>query len=724
MKISKIISKTLLISQVVLLINPIISIANQNNVDLERYENLVGNQIVVNNNRDVGFKDISIEGNTQINLLDISSLPLKVDIENMQGEQVILDENSNGRGTPKTKGYLKANTDYTAFVELSIDNNLGNLEDAMVYPQMKIWYMDGTIGYQNSEKVFYEGGIYTIKIKLNSSKDIEKVHLNVIGKNLNNLSVYMHKAILLEGDYEEGDFIWMKDVQSVGEKSNNSHNIEIKSENKAFNLLNRNIKFHPNATNISINEGVIEYDATVNYTSITYDSFYFEEGKRYTIAIKGDNSRVLFVNNGRLRSTPITSNDIKYTTFTAKKGDYTHYIENGERGACRVRVENVWIYEGEYDERKHTTDYDYNSINIPLKEPLRGLSNGAKDKIIKKNGDWYVERNLAQITFDGSSDEEWFIAGISKYMQLHIPNAKPDAKAISDRLPYNAIGAYVDYNPIGMYFVGSSYGIRIKPFLKDDMTLEEGVEWLRNNPLTVIYELGTPVYEKIDKSLDLYLYENLSYVSNNSEILATMKLTVDRVVNRVEEAIAIAESNPTIENISRVRMWVNQMPESLLKDTFQEELEMLKNSVDLNFERKSVTVNIDLYIKSENMLLMSLDTNSITFEDFSGIEDMIKENAVNISVNSSLPYQLNAYLPVEIQNSDKSNTMDKSILNIKENSESNYQVFPNAVDKVVLKDNCPAGNDLIHGVDIKLKGGIAHEKDVYKTTIKFEAEQK
>ena len=122
--------------------------------------------------------------------------------------------------------------------------------------------------------------------------------------------------------------------------------------------------------------------------------------------------------------------------------------------------------------------------------------------------------------------------------------------------------------------------------------------------------------------------------------------------------------------------------------------------------------------------MMSLDTSSITFEDFSGVEDVVKTNAVNISINSSLPYQINAYLPTEIQNSDKTNTMDKRILNIKENSETNYQTFANTTDKIILKDNCPAGNDLIHGVDIELKGRIAHEKDVYKTTIKFEAEQK
>lgn len=121
---------------------------------------------------------------------------------------------------------------------------------------------------------------------------------------------------------------------------------------------------------------------------------------------------------------------------------------------------------------------------------------------------------------------------------------------------------------------------------------------------------------------------------------------------------------------------------------------------------------------------MSVSTNSVMFEDFSGVEDGEKLSAINISINSSLPYSLNAYLPVEIQNSDKSNTMNKSILNIKESSESRYQTFANTTDKIILKDNCIAGNSLSHFIDLKLKGSISHEKDVYKTTIKFEAQQK
>ena len=41
-----------------------------------------------------------------------------------------------------------------------------------------------------------------------------------------------------------------------------------------------------------------------------------------------------------------------------------------------------------------------------------------------------------------------------------------------------------------------------------------------------------------------------------------------------------------------------------------------------------------------------------------------------------------------------------------------------------MKDDQIAGNDIVHGVDLKLEGGKAFDKDIYKTTIKFEVKQK
>lgn len=119
-----------------------------------------------------------------------------------------------------------------------------------------------------------------------------------------------------------------------------------------------------------------------------------------------------------------------------------------------------------------------------------------------------------------------------------------------------------------------------------------------------------------------------------------------------------------------------------------------------------------------------MDTNSVRLENFSGVDDMEKLDAVNLTVSSSLPYKINVYLESEIQNADKTNTMAKNILSIKANSESTYNTFIDTVSTIVLLDDQTKGNDIAHGVDFKLKGDIGHKKDVYKTVIKFEVEQK
>ena len=266
----------------------------------------------------------------------------------------------------------------------------------------------------------------------------------------------------------------------------------------------------------------------------------------------------------------------------------------------------------------------------------------------------------------------------------------------------------------------------------DDMTLADYLDYANTNnifnPDTVVMILREkPIYidTNITSKLKLPTYNENTHIYANCEngINPILKVTIDRLFQIAKNSVKEAEINSSVNNISLARMYVNMLPESLYKDQLQDQLNNLFSS-EMALDIKTATANLDLYIKSQNALIMSLNTNNITFKDFSGVEDTEKVNAVEITINSSLPYSLNAYLPTEIQNADKTNIMDKRILNIKENSESVYQAFANTTDKIVLKDNCNAGNDLIHNIDIKLKGGIAHQKDVYKTTIKFEAQQK
>lgn len=217
----------------------------------------------------------------------------------------------------------------------------------------------------------------------------------------------------------------------------------------------------------------------------------------------------------------------------------------------------------------------------------------------------------------------------------------------------------------------------------------------------------------------IYLIGGHNDVNDVSSVLSYTAKSTDtdgKAVDSVEKA----EDSLSDGDIIIGRRFV----ENVTVDKLKEDLTMRLNFLEGIFERKSVSANVDIYIKSENMISLSLDTNNIKFDDYSGVEDMEKPGAVKLTVSSSLPYKINAYLSNEMQNADKSETLDKSILNIKESSESVYKQFTNTTDAIVLLDNQIAGNDKIHSLDFKLATNLAHKADVYKTTIKFEVEQK
>ena len=184
----------------------------------------------------------------------------------------------------------------------------------------------------------------------------------------------------------------------------------------------------------------------------------------------------------------------------------------------------------------------------------------------------------------------------------------------------------------------------------------------------------------------------------------------------------IVDTIPTVESLHDVRRMVNMLPESFRKEELQRALNSI--SVDLELERLSSTANLDVYIKSENMLSLSLDTNSVTFDNYSGTEDIIKSNVVKLTVNSSLPYKINAYLESKIENADGSSNIDTSLFNIKANTDSEFKEFTDIKIPVLLLDDQSKGNNITHNLDFKLKGSLAHKADIYKATIKLEVIQK
>ena len=236
-------------------------------------------------------------------------------------------------------------------------------------------------------------------------------------------------------------------------------------------------------------------------------------------------------------------------------------------------------------------------------------------------------------------------------------------------------------------------------------------------------------FEQLSKARGSHASEvvgNQLYIIGGLDEVGTTGTIESIDLNKIlaEESIIEVQNSPTIENLNKARDYVNQMKDSMLKDQMQEHLNSVFPAEELKIEKKISSVNSDIYIKPKNTLSMSLNTNYITFEDFNGVEDTIKENAINLTVESSLPYQINALLETEIQNEDGTNILDKSILGIKSDDSNDYQVFPFINTPITLLDNQESGIVNTHPIDLKLNKGINYVVDIYKTTIKFEAIQK
>jgi hypothetical protein len=140
-------------------------------------------------------------------------------------------------------------------------------------------------------------------------------------------------------------------------------------------------------------------------------------------------------------------------------------------------------------------------------------------------------------------------------------------------------------------------------------------------------------------------------------------------------------------------------------------------------ETKSTEALKILYLIPENTLELSLDTNQIVFENFSYIEDTERLNAIMLTVSSTLPYNIKAYLENDIIGANYGEKIDNSLINLKANISSEYKSFSDTVTSFNLLENQSPGNKIAYGIDMKLKGSNINRFDIYKAVIKLQIEQ-
>ena len=703
-----------------------------------RYETFEANYNTIDDILEEGKVDPEIEGNTTVNLVKCNNVHISVPSTGFA--QVRLGDNS----------MIKPNTTYTVIHWAEKTPNHNPIIEQRSSFQI---VFGGSTAIDNwgtrylgpvGEIKDYHVGTLTTTSDYYQNREKEFILIGEFSRG----SDYNISIVVLEGDWRNKDLpkSYFEGMMSTGEDNINGHKLEVVSNNKNF-AHGKNV-FDPEATYDDRGWSLISSNGE-NFTcqgngytdifgfALGLNVYNLKPNTTYKISYKANGNYVTsrYMTYVYIGTDTLWQHDLRIGINTE---DNTFTTPSDVSNVClglyyEIPFYDTVIISDIQIEEATQSEYVKSSIDkkeILLSEPLRALPNGVKDKIIKKNGQWVIERNINKNIISENSeigiDSNNSIDGLIKFVvNMKNEERSPSSSGIlCDKL----INGYGNQDREYTIRLGGSsveqknYGIYI--IMPDIYTLDSMKEWLNKNNLTVLTQRKTPIYEPINIDLSLNLFEGTTYILSSSNIPANIKVTVDRAMNRAVEAIELAQIKPTIDNISAARMWTNLLKETIKKDQLQDVINDVLEIEGLGIEKKSISANVDLYIKSKNTLSMSLNTNSIIFDDYSIVEDMEKLNAIEITVSSSLPYTLNAYLETPITNSDNSQIIRPNFINIKESKSNDYQPFTNINERIILNSNCDAGNGNVHNIDFKLAKNNIGKTDIYKATIKFEAIQK
>ncbi|MBQ8997188.1 MAG: hypothetical protein IJ086_00680 [Clostridium sp.] len=666
-----------------------------------RYETFEGNDITIDNLLEESKVDVEIEGNTLVNMgikkSPITSHASTVTIENGVITGVARNDYDAGfyfEPTPEAIDMMRGKevTIFLYGVVASSDTKI-----RMYNRTRASWYTDAIAVNTTKKNLVFTA---TIPNDIKITDDLEIIIYNP--QVLDSWIQIEDKLMILEGNWiNKKSPNYFTGMKSVGESDTNNHKVEVSVKKTLYSVKNLYAGKYVDTNGEFVNDSnqagsdFIKVISNKEVVSNLPSNTYIKE-------FDHDKNHIRTLENTTNFS---TSESAAYITFNFHTLSPSNWISKN------------YIYLNYKEDSLKS-----NKKEIQLSEPLRGIGN-VKDRIVKKDGQWCIERNVGQYVLNGSESWAYEFESIDNYgaYNLSTGGSHPIIK-LSNRFPCNIDGAN---NPdrAGFTKTGAGYiKLYIPKLYLEDISINGFEEYLSKNNVKVLFELKTPIYEPINIDISIDLFKDSNHIVNDSVIPANMKVTVDRTLNRATEAIQEARINPTPQNISVARMWANLLEDSALKDEIQQEISDIVVSEDIEMERKSVSSNMDVYIRSENVLSMSLSTNSVIFEDYSGVDDNEKLNAVDVIVSSSLPYALNTYLETPIE-SNSGNVISNTVLSIRESGGA-YQSFSNTDSKIILNNDCESAESKSHSIDLKVSSDKAINADVYKTTVKFEAIQK
>ena len=352
--------------------------------------------------------------------------------------------------------------------------------------------------------------------------------------------------IILEGDWTNKEIPteYFEGMKSVGECEDNK--IEILSSNGNYVDTNNTTQSFPYSSNgVTFSKNNHTYNVQGSTSGYPYvraiEVGKLEPNTTYSFTCKSEGTGLVslrLISRKYSDALIITQVGNTFTTPSDVRDDWGIDItsspsENINRTFSEImikKVENTMSYK----------PYALNKKEISLNEPLRALSSRVKDKIVKIGGKYYVERNCGESIVDGSdigrTDVEKYSSDNAHCVLTSAINNIGHSNVVCDKFPsYNVDDAIWsnggDKN--GVSTVSASWGFAIR--LLNSLTGVEKTDdystviskfrtYLQNNPIRIIYQLATPIYEELPIDPTINTYNDITHISNNSTIPCNMKI--------------------------------------------------------------------------------------------------------------------------------------------------------------------------------------------------------
>lgn len=462
------------------------------------------NYLNVKNTANARMKIRSIKGNTLVNLI---KSPRVLTLKKGEVDLKYLELNQN----------LKPNSTYTYSYELT-ELNSSYLANTVFFI---ITYSDNSKSYiEPPNKTTLGRKIHTFVTK---NVEIKNVAFSIhTGFSIGDYAK-VDDLMILEGDYTQNPPSYFENMLSVGQDNDNK--IEVLSTNE--NIISDKLALEYGDFSMITGDIALSGDTSkcrcVNYIPIQPNTMYhlkfnseiFDDYNAKVILFYDSNKQFISKHNESYQS----PSNARYIRFRTRKID-NKIITIEELNNLKVSL----CSSSEY------VPYQSNKKEILLPHCHRGINDSICDEIVyldetdlnanKGKGLYHIQR-CGEVALNGS-ESGWSLNGISKYIQIAIKNKHENSAIICDTLPVSVIGASNPQNPIGVFPIVDPSGVRIKPYLKDDMTLEEGKAWLSRNPTKIVYQLAEPIYTKIEDINDLRSYENETNLFINGGAIAIM----------------------------------------------------------------------------------------------------------------------------------------------------------------------------------------------------------